>query len=106
MKNGPTLVALTEEDVGVASDAIEALVASALTVDCITNSSEAQIAATTNIEINAKTLIFLSVLVFHLPFAKGCFSVKLLNYFSMSCQLSNVTLVEVCWVGFDTSVIP
>jgi len=70
LKKPPLLVVFTDEDADVTSDATAVVLA--LTVDCIANTSEAAIVATTMTEINAKILIFLFMaLVFHLLLSKN-----------------------------------
>jgi hypothetical protein len=76
------LVALIDESAGCASCATEAAV-SAFTVDCNASTIAAPTAAATMIDINARTLIFLSMtFVFHLPVTKTVVNYKLLNGFS------------------------
>jgi hypothetical protein len=76
------LVALIDESVGCASCATEAVVL-AFTADCNASTTAAPTAAATTIEINVKTLIFLSMtFVFHLPVTKRIVHEKLLNGFS------------------------
>jgi hypothetical protein len=76
------LVAFMDESAGCASCAMEAVV-SAFAVDCDASTIAAPTAAATTIEINAKTLIFLSMIfVFHLHVTKRIINEKLLNGFS------------------------